>query len=76
MIVIAFSENRCIISNQIQFIYANFLISVLARTDDIVTTRNRCSDDINLYLLFLLRVCPPPLADFTQLNRKAAILPN
>ena len=38
--------------------------------DIIIFTFNRCSNDINLYLLFLLPVCSPPLTDFTQLNGK------
>ena len=44
--------------------------SVPARANDILLTFNRCSNDINLHLLFLLPVCPPPLTDFTQLNGK------
>ena len=54
VIVVAFSENRGIIPNQIEFIHTDFLIPIFARTDDIVLTLNRCSDNINLYLLFLL----------------------
>ena len=52
MIVVAFSKYRCVIPHQIEFIHTNFFISVLARTDDIALTLDRCSNNINLYLLF------------------------
>ena len=39
MIVIAFSENRCIISDQIQFIYAEFSHFCTCTTIDIVPTQ-------------------------------------
>ena len=65
----------CVIPNQIKLIHIYFLISILTRTDDIVLTFNRCSDDINLYLLFLLWFCPPPLTDFTQNSLISAVLP-
>ena len=75
VVVIAFSEDGCIIPNQFELIHTDFLISILTRTDDIIPALNGCSDDINLYLLFLLWFCPPPLTDFTQNSLISAVLP-
>ena len=63
-------KHNSIMSHPFQFIHSNFFISVLTRTYDILFPLNRRSDNINLYLLSLPRICPPPLADFIQLNGK------
>ena len=58
MVVVAFSENRCIIPDQLQFIHTNFLVSIFTRAYDIVPTLNRCSDDINLSAFSSLGLYP------------------
>ena len=66
MIVVAFSKYWCVIPNQIEFIHTNFFISILAWTDDLVLTLNRCSHNINLYLLYYSDNLPIELSEIGQ----------